>query len=318
EMRERAARRPPASPQHPRNTVKRKYGSDTAPDEMSYQDGCVLKDIGTGKAWTKTDLAPALSIIRADYDSPPPMDIGDQTSVSVTELDHLDEYDMDEKAPNLPATISMPNLAEAVQAEGEAESDPDFESDSSDSDSDCSSDPDCASDPDHSPGINADVDPVVGTAENVDLSLPISRPNTPHRQVRWADLPPPAPKASSDPKDGRPKSQDLPALQPYINTARKPIRFVPKTTPSVGIITTKGAPLSPQLCDKNLDELSPMKDSPNEPSDSLQQRREPCPDNHRAASANGNALSSYLFGIGSWGRKSRFRQTGEGFAAAMA
>ncbi|KAI4137865.1 MAG: hypothetical protein LQ341_004945 [Variospora aurantia] len=318
EMRERAARRPTASPQHPRNTVKRKYGSNAAPDEMSYQDGSVVKDMGTGKAWTKTEHAPDRSIIRADYDSPAPMDVGDQTSVSVTELDHLDEYDMDEKASNLPATISVPNLAEADEADGEAESEPDPESDSSDSDSDCSSDPDGASDPDHFPGINANVDPVVGTAENVDLPLPISRPKTPHRQVRWADLPPPAPKAPSNPRGRRPKSQDLPALQPYINTARKPIRFVHKSTPAVGIISTKGTPLSPQLCEKDSDDLSPMKVCLDEPSNSLQQRREPCPDNHEASSANGNALSRYLFGIGSWRKRTPFRNTGEGFAAAMA
>ncbi|KAL8973934.1 MAG: hypothetical protein Q9197_001824 [Variospora fuerteventurae] len=319
EMRERAARRPSASPQHPRNTVKRKYGSNAAPDEMSYQDGSVVKDMGTGKGWAKKDLAPDRAIIRADYDSPPPMHIGDQTSVSITELEHLDEYDMDEKASNLPATISVPNLAEADQADGEAESEPDSDSDSSDSDSDCSSDPDCASDPDHSPGINADVDLVLGAAENVDLPLPIARPNTPHRQVRWADLPLPAPKPPSNPRDRRPQSEDLPALQPYINTARKPIRFTHKTTPAVGIISTKGSPLSPQLCEKNSDDmLSPMKDCPDEPSDSLQQRREPCSDNHGAGSANGNALARYLFGIGSWGKKSRFRKTGEGFAAAMA
>ncbi|KAI4267968.1 MAG: hypothetical protein L6R35_006806 [Caloplaca aegaea] len=315
EMRERAARKPSASPQHPRNTVKRKYGSNATPDEMSYQDESVVKDMGTGKAWTKTERAPDRSIIGADYDSPPPMDIGDQTSVSVTELDHLDEYDMDEKASNLPANISVPTLVETDEADGEAESEPDSESDSSDSNSDCSSDPDCVSDPDHSLGINADVDLVLGTAENVDLPLPISRPKTPHRQVRWADLPPPVP---SNPRDRRPKSQDLPALQPYINTARKPIRFVHKTTPAVGIISTKGTPLSPQLCEKNSDDLSPMKDCLDGPSNSLQQRRESCPDNHEASSANGNALSRYLFGIGSWGKRSPFRKTGEGFAVAMA
>ncbi|KAI4087512.1 MAG: hypothetical protein LQ348_004710 [Seirophora lacunosa] len=280
EMRERAARR-----QHPKSTAstKHEYSGTTAQDTFT----------STGEAWTKTALAPDL------YSFQPQMDTADQTSVSVTELDDPHETDMNEKPHNLPATINLPDVGEADPNLGEAE--PELDSESA-SDSDSSSESDCCSEPDCSS---------VGSAQNTAIPLPISRPNTPRRLVHGDDDSTSASKSSSSPRDQRRKSQDLPPLRPYINTAPKPIRFVPKTPSAFGKTPTKGAPLSPQLCDETTDDLPPVEDRSDEPSEVLQQSQAPClNNNHEAGATNRNVLSRYLSSL-PWSRRHRSRETSE-------
>ncbi|KAI4118704.1 MAG: hypothetical protein LQ345_001317, partial [Seirophora villosa] len=284
QMREKAARR-----QHPKSSAstKHEYSCTTAQDTFT----------STAEAWTKTALAPDL------YSFQPQMDTADQTSVSITELDDPHETDRNEKPHNLPATINLPDVGEADQDIGEAEPDSDS---ASASDSDSSSESDCCSEPDCSSPLNADFDLSVGSAQNTAIPLPISRPNSPRRLVHGDDDSASASKSSSSPRNQLRKNQDLPPLRPYITTAPKPIRFLPKTPPASGKTSTKGAPLSSQSRDETSDDLPPVEDRSDESSEVLQQSQAPCLNNHHEADAtNRNVLSRYLSSLGPWSRRHR-------------
>ncbi|KAL8961250.1 MAG: hypothetical protein Q9193_002167 [Seirophora villosa] len=290
EMREKAAQR-----QHSRSTASMKHDCNggTAQDTFT----------STGEEWTKTALAPDL------YSFQPQMDTADQPSVSVTELDDPHETDMNEKPHNLPATINLPDVGGAGQNLGEPEPDSDSESAS---DSDSSSESDCCSEPACSSPFNADFDFSVGSAQNAAIPLPISRPHSPRRLVHGDDDSTSASKSSSSPRDHLRRSQDLPPLRPYITTAPKPIRFVPKTPPAFGKTPTKEAPLSPQLGDETTDDLPPVEDRSDEPSEVLQQSQAPClNNNHEAGATNRKVLSRYLSSLGPWSRRRRSRETSE-------
>ncbi|KAI4147799.1 MAG: hypothetical protein L6R39_003007 [Caloplaca ligustica] len=169
--------------------------------------------------------------------------------------------------------------------------DSDSDSDSSDSDSD--------SDSDLSPNFDIPVCLEGKTA----IPVPVSRPHSPYHHIQLHSGMGPTLQFSDLPTDMPQDIEDLPALERSTATSRQTKQKTSQTAPIFELTSAKGIPLSPQLSDKTLGEVSAATSHADELPEALRHILSPYQTGKEAESANHTAIFRYLSTLVFWSRR---------------
>ncbi|KAL8917774.1 MAG: hypothetical protein Q9208_007755 [Pyrenodesmia sp. 3 TL-2023] len=139
--------------------------------------------------------------------------------------------------------------------------------------------------------------------------ISILRPSTPHRNVHWDNDKAHLLKSSDAPiKVDSHQDQvyeDMPELERVPPAQQEPEHAISQATPATEMTCSKGAPLSPQLCEEILNDLPSTIHPTDELPEALQKILDATPNNKDAEATRRNIISRYFSALAFWSRRTR-------------
>lgn len=315
EMKTRRLRKSSVIPQHAKDDSSANYQGIPVKYEKGRRTGPGQTGKTKDSAWTTSDIVAECAIIEDGHTYPFLTDIDIDTSISVIEVEDINDNPLSGKAHGSPAIIITQEKLNGEEAPshtiGTSKKIISEIPMNSDSDSDSESGSDSDSDYDYDSDFHPRFDLPFSQPEQSATPLPFPRHNTPYHHMQWNNDMTVALQSSDIPIDLIADEENLKTLERSTNISQEAENQLSYTTPAIGLTPTRGVSLSPRLYDESLDNLSSAVYRLNEFLESLRQILNPYSTKAKVETARRNALSRYFSILAFWSRRKRPAELGQ-------